>query len=246
MKKCPKCQTYYTDEDKFCKKCGTLLEDVSEAPKKEVPKKKSRKPLLIAVLCALFVIGLLLGLLLGRGGSDQKTEQTQQTEKADKKEKGKDKKKAAKDLKDKISKGDDKQDKKDDKKDDKKAGGDNFYEAEWCSFSYPEAWVGKVDIKEHVYEKMRTITISMIDNGGYGGLLYEIDLSDYPFSEDTSSDKVYYNPGYKETLGTSTTGVYAHLVGPTDVQFSPENQQQYKELYEQDLGIIRDTFEFNY
>ena len=231
MKRCPKCQTYYTDEDQFCKKCGAQLETVAELPKKE----KKKKPVLIIALCALFAVGLLIGLLLGRGQTDKKADEPQ-TEQTDKKSEKKTDKQASDDQK---------KDTSDDKKEDKKAEEENVYEAEWCSFSYPEAWVGKVNIEENAYEKIRCISISMKDCDEYGGLLYQIDLSDYPFSEDPSDD-VYYNPGYMETLDVSTTGVYAHLVQPTDVQFPPEKQEEYMKLYNQDLSIIRDTFEFNY
>ena len=183
MKRCPKCQTYYTDEDQFCKKCGAQLETVAELPKQ----KKQKKPVLIIALCVLFAIGLLLGLLLGRGQTDQKADETktEQTDKKSEKKSKKSEKQEIDNLKDKTSKG-----KKEEKKEDKKAEGENFYEAEWCSFSYPEAWVGKVNIEENVYEKMRSISITMKGGEEYGGLLYQIDLSDYPFSEDTSSDKV--------------------------------------------------------
>ena len=232
MKKCPKCHTFYTDEDQFCKKCGTQLETVTELPRQE----KKKKPFLIIALCALFAVGLLIGLLLGRGQTDKKTDEPK-TEQTDKRSE----KKADKQADDNQKKDD-----QEDKKEDKKADEENFYEAEWCSFSYPEEWVGKVNIEENVYEKMRCISIYMKGGEEYGGLLYQIDLSDYPFSEDTSSDNVYYNPGYMETLDVSTTGVYAHLTHPTDVQFAPEKQEEYMNLYEQDLSIIRDTFEFNY
>ena len=190
---------------------------------------------MIIALCALFAVGLLIGLLLGRGQTDKKADEPQ-TEQTDKKSEKKTDKQASDDQK---------KDTSDDKKEDKKAEEENVYEAEWCSFSYPEAWVGKVNIEENVYEKIRCISISMKDCDEYGGLLYQIDLSDYPFSEDPSDD-VYYNPGYMETLDVSTTGVYAHLVQPTDVQFPPEKQEEYMKLYNQDLSIIRDTFEFNY
>ncbi len=249
MKKCPKCQTTYSDEEKFCPNCGTALETAEEpqaaqpqsAPAEASPAKKSKLPLILA-LCAVLVLGVVLGLLVAGGFGGR--EDTKQETEAKTSDSAKKKKKAAENLKDKID-GD-----KDSKKEEKKAEGENFYQAKWCSFSYPEEWVGKVRIEENVYEKIRSISICMDEKNDYGSypLLYAIELSDYPYVEDppTDSDEYYYNPGYKETLGVSTTGVYAHLVGPTDVQFDPDQQAEYQKLYEANLSIIRDTFKFDY
>ena len=87
----------------------------------------------------------------------------------------------------------------------------------------------------------------MSDYGNYP-LLYGIDLSDYPYSDDTSKagSSAYYNPGYKETLAVSTTGVYAHLFQPTDVQYDPSQQAAYTKLFNVDLQILRKTFAFDY
>ena len=246
MKKCPQCQTSYADEERFCPKCGTALVAADE-PAQEVmpaagqpvqaPRKKSKLPLILAI-CGVLVLGVLVGLAAAHliGGKDSEPKQETEAKKSDDSKK----KKAAKDE----------QDKNDKDKDSKKEEGENFYQAEWCSFSYPEEWVGKVRFEEKVYLKNRVISISMDEKNDYGAypLLYAIELSDYPYVEDppVDSDEFYYNPGYKETLAVSTTGVYAHLVQPTDVQFDPGQQSDYMELYEADLGIIRDTFKFDY
>ena len=262
MKKCPQCQKEFSDDNKFCPECGVELEEIAAAAQEAAPaaaategaqetpaaapadapapdKKKSKLPLILA-LCGVLVVGVVVGLIAGGAFSKKETEPKQET--TAKKSDDSDKKEAAKALKDKT--------KKDDQKDDKKDQGENFYQGEWCSFSYPESWVGKVRIEENVYETLRSISISMDELNDYGAypLLYQIDLSDYPYVEDppASADDYYYNPGYRETLGVSTTGVYAHLSGPTDVQFDPSQQAEYQQLYEADLSVIRNSFKFNY
>ena len=246
MKKCPQCQTSYADEERFCPNCGTALVAADEPAQEVMPaagqpvqtqQKKSKLPLILAI-CGVLVLGVLVGLaaahLIGRNDSEPK--QKTEAKKSDDSKK----KKAVKDE----------QDKNDGDKDSKKEEGENFYQAEWCSFSYPEEWVGKVRIEENVYDKIRSISISYDEKTEYGNypLLYAIELSDYAFVEDPpmSGDEYYYNPGYKETLGVSTTGVYAHLVQPTDVQFDPSQQEEYMKLYQADLTILRESFKFDY
>ena len=255
MKKCPQCQKTFSDETKFCSACGAELETVEETaaktqpqataeaqPQEEQGKKKTKMPLILA-LCGVLVLGVLVGLIAANIAGKDDSEPKQET--SAKKDSNDDQKDAAKKLKDKAGDKSDKQDQKDDKK-----SGDNFYQAEWCSFSYPEEWAGKVRIEEDAYDKIRVISISMDEKNEYGfyPLLYAIELSDYPYTENppASGDQFYYNPGYRETLGVSTTGVYAHLVGPTDVQFDPGQQADYDKLVNANLQTLRDTFKFDY
>ena len=244
MKKCPKCQKTFPDETKFCSACGAELETADDMQRQAAPgKKKSKMPLILA-LCAVLVLGVIAGLVAANLTRKDDSEPKQETsaKKSDDADKQKD---AAEKLKDKADGKSDQKDPQDDKLSD-----DNFYRAEWCSFYYPEAWAGKVRIEEDAYDKIRVISIYMDEKNEYGSypLLYAIELSDYPYTEDppASGDQFYYNPGYKETLAVSTTGVYAHLVGPTDVQFDPGQQAAYEKLFNADLSPLRKTFDFDY
>ena len=61
MKRCPICQTQYSDEADYCLKCKTLLLAQEETPENQRPKQKINvKGLLTAIIATFAFIGLMM------------------------------------------------------------------------------------------------------------------------------------------------------------------------------------------
>lgn len=71
MKRCPICETQYSNEADYCLKCKTLLQDQEEPPPGPRPKQKINvKGLVTAIIATFAFIGLMIFLyhLLANAG----------------------------------------------------------------------------------------------------------------------------------------------------------------------------------
>lgn len=130
------------------------------------------------------------------------------------------------------------------------------FDSDFCSFQYPAEWAGLATVSTHSSEDGKWVEFCQKNAGhdeefgfDYEGWLYSVVVTDIPPdpSDPYNPAPGYFeNPGLEEVLGEAD-GLYAYLVGPTDVQFDyndPAITAEYESLASADVSIIKRSFRF--
>ena len=106
--------------------------------------------------------------------------------------------------------------------------GNNYYDGQYCSFYYPEAWVGNVEFEE--YET--NISVHQKGHKEGWGWIYTLDFGQDSFYRDHGKQDEFYEK----------SGKLIWIVTPTDVQYEPDDADMYRKLMDQDLSVIKNSF----
>lgn len=105
----------------------------------------------------------------------------------------------------------------------------NYYNGKYCSFYYPEAWVGNVEF----IENNTNISVHQKGHKEGWGWIYTLDFVQDSFYKDHGKQDEFYDK----------SGRLIWIVTPTDVQYEPDHADMYTMLRDQDLSVIKNSFE---
>lgn len=105
----------------------------------------------------------------------------------------------------------------------------NYYNGKYCSFYYPEAWVGNVEFVEN----NTNIGVHQKGHKEGWGWIYTLDFVQDSFYKDHGKQDEFYDK----------SGRLIWIVTPTDVQYEPDYADVYRMLRDQDLSVIKNSFE---